>query len=198
VRWGARRGGAGTLPGPHPWPAPGAFAAFGAGNRLEDPVLDVVGPASISIGSAVTVRAYAFLEALAKPGDVVLTLGDRTYVGYSARVTALGGVHLGADVLLSDRVYLSDTGHVYEDVTMPVGRQPLRLGRRLEIGDGAWIGVGAVVVGGLRVGRGAVVAANAVVRADVPDHAVVAGDPATVVRRWDGTAWRRAHEGGAT
>jgi acetyltransferase-like isoleucine patch superfamily enzyme len=54
------------------------------------------------------------------------------------------------------------------------------------IGEGAWIGANATVVG-CSVGTGAVVAANAVVVDDVPERAVVAGAPARVLRqRHDG------------
>jgi hypothetical protein len=55
----------------------------------------------------------------------------------------------------------------------------------VEIGPGCWIGTGAVILPGARIGRNVVVAAGAVVRGAVPDHAVVAGAPARVVRRWD-------------
>lgn len=52
-----------------------------------------------------------------------------------------------------------------------------------EIGDGAWIGHGAVILPSVRrIGRGAVVAAGAVVVKDVPDYAVVAGNPSRVVK----------------
>jgi acetyltransferase-like isoleucine patch superfamily enzyme len=56
------------------------------------------------------------------------------------------------------------------------------------VGDGAWIGAHATIVG-CHVGAGAVVAANAVVVDDVPADAVVAGAPARVIRM------RRAGEG---
>ena len=53
----------------------------------------------------------------------------------------------------------------------------------LEIGDDAWLGARAIILPGCRrVGRGAVVAAAAVVTRDVPDYALVAGNPARVVR----------------
>jgi hypothetical protein len=54
----------------------------------------------------------------------------------------------------------------------------------VEIGPGCWIGTGAVILPGARIGRNVVVAAGAVVRGAVPDHAVVAGAPARIVRRW--------------
>lgn len=53
---------------------------------------------------------------------------------------------------------------------------------RVGIGPDAWIGHGAVVMGGVRIGTGAVVGAGSVVTRDVPDYTVVAGAPARVLR----------------
>ena len=47
---------------------------------------------------------------------------------------------------------------------------------------GAAIGTGAVVLGGITIGEGAVVGAGSVVTRDVPAGAVVAGNPARVLR----------------
>lgn len=63
--------------------------------------------------------------------------------------------------------------------------------RPVEIGPGCWLGTGAVILPGARLGRNVVVAAGAVVRGEVPDHAVVAGAPARIVRRWQPeTGWQ--------
>ena len=54
------------------------------------------------------------------------------------------------------------------------------------IGHDVWLGYGALVLPGVSVGHGAVIAAASVVTADVPPYAVVAGNPARVVRhRYD-------------
>lgn len=53
------------------------------------------------------------------------------------------------------------------------------------IGENAWIGARAVLLGGARIGTGAIVGAAAVVDFDVPAYSVVAGNPARVVRRLD-------------
>jgi len=49
--------------------------------------------------------------------------------------------------------------------------------------DGSDVGVGAILLPGVRIGRGAQVAAGAVVAADVEELTIVAGVPARLVRR---------------
>ena len=61
------------------------------------------------------------------------------------------------------------------DFIRPAPRQTL-------IGNDVWIGLNAVIMGGVRIGNGAIVAAGAVVAKDVPPYAVVAGNPARVVK----------------
>jgi virginiamycin A acetyltransferase len=51
------------------------------------------------------------------------------------------------------------------------------------VGHDVWLGMDALVMPGVRIGHGAVIGARSVVTRDVPDYAVVAGNPARVVRR---------------
>ncbi len=54
--------------------------------------------------------------------------------------------------------------------------------RDMTIGHDVWLGYGAMVLPGARIGNGVIVGAGAVVRGSIPDYAVVAGNPASVVR----------------
>ena len=70
-------------------------------------------------------------------------------------------------------------GAVLAGVLEPPSAEPVR------IGDEVLIGANAVVLEGCTVGNGSVVAAGAVVTGDVPDHVVVAGQPARVIKEVD-------------
>lgn len=50
------------------------------------------------------------------------------------------------------------------------------------IGNDVWIGTEAVIMSGVKIGDGAVIAARAVVARDVPPYAIVAGNPARVIK----------------
>ena len=166
-----------------------AFAAFGPCSEISAPIVSLVNPEGISIGAFVKIGAFGVIEALVPERGVTVRIADGAYIGHFPRITAVGEVVIGEEAMIADRVYLSDTGHVYEDPGEPIKRQGLRDGRRIEIGRGAWIGIGAAIVGNVRIGENAVIGANAVVRQDVPDFTVVAGNPAQVVRRHDGDRW---------
>jgi acetyltransferase-like isoleucine patch superfamily enzyme len=50
------------------------------------------------------------------------------------------------------------------------------------IGNDVWIGLGSTILSGVTIGDGAVIGAGSVVAADVPPFAVVAGNPAQLIR----------------
>lgn len=55
----------------------------------------------------------------------------------------------------------------------------------VHIRESAWIGFNAIIMKGVTIGKGAVVGAGSVVTKDVPDYAVVAGNPAVIVKYTD-------------
>jgi serine O-acetyltransferase len=51
--------------------------------------------------------------------------------------------------------------------------------RRPEIGNEVWIGPNAVIVGNIKIGNNVLIAPNAYVNIDIPDNAIVIGNPAS-------------------
>lgn len=164
------------------------FRRLGAGTRLAFPQGTVFGEPWIEIGECCIIAEQVTLTAGMLPdldlgADTVLTLGDGVVLGRGSHVIADAKVTIGSDTYCGPYVYITSTNHSYDDPDEPVGRQWPR-SEPVSIGPGCWLGTGAVILPGARLGRNVVVAAGAVVRGEVPDHAVVAGAPAKVVRRW--------------
>nr|WP_246416383.1 acyltransferase [Nocardioides luti] len=118
-----------------------------------------------------------------------MVLGDGCILGARTSITAHASIVLGDAVFCGQGVFITDTSHGYTDPTRPVGQQ-FGPHQPVSIGSGTWIGHAAVILPGAQIGRNVVVAAGAVVRGTVPDHAVVAGNPARVIRRLEpGVGW---------
>jgi acetyltransferase-like isoleucine patch superfamily enzyme len=101
-------------------------------------------------------------------------------------------VSIGEDVLTADHVFIADTYHGFEQSGVPIMQQPMAAARPVAIARGAFLGIRAIVLPGVRIGENAYVGAGAVVHRDVPDRTVVVGNPARPVRTWDEArgAWR--------
>lgn len=110
-----------------------------------------------------------------------IRFGSRIIVNTHCYLSGEGGLTLEDDVLIGPHARLLSAGHLIHGGSPNINENALTFGA-VHIGAGAWVGAGATVLQGVRVGRGAVVGAAAVVTRDVPDFAVVVGNPARVVR----------------
>jgi acetyltransferase-like isoleucine patch superfamily enzyme len=120
----------------------------------------------------------------------VITIGDRCVLGKGIGIVGHERIEIGNDIWTGHYVYMTDQNHGYEDVSQPVGTQMWK-NEPVVIGDGSWLGHGAVILPGTRLGKNVIVAAGAVVAGlDVPDFSVVAGVPARVVKKYvAGEGW---------
>lgn len=170
------------------------FGTLGAGSAIGFPAATLMNVGSIHLGRGVLVGRHVTLSVGYSPGapgtpERGLVIGDRCVIGARCSLTAHTLIELGDDVWFGQDVFVCDASHGYQDPATPIG---LQLGehRPVRIGSGTWIGHGAVVLPGTTIGRNVVVAAGSVVRGDVPDHAVVGGTPARVLRRYEpGLGW---------
>jgi exopolysaccharide acyltransferase PssR len=89
------------------------------------------------------------------------------------------GIHVGKHTILTSGVT------VLSHRLIPLKSQNRYVGEKVDtyIGDFCVIGIGAIVMAGVRIGDEVVVGAGAVVTKDVPSNTMVAGNPARIIRR---------------
>jgi acetyltransferase-like isoleucine patch superfamily enzyme len=167
-------------------PPPSAFAAFGEGSWIVPPAR-VTSPECIEIGRGVVIHEHAWLSVVPVIEGMrpVLRIGDNSSIGRMCHIACVGEIVIGRDVLTAERVFIGDTYHDYADPDTAVLHQPMAHPAPVSIGDGAFLGIGSVILQGVSVGARAYVAAGAVVTSDVAPGVVVVGNPARPVRRWD-------------
>jgi len=164
------------------------FGAMGKDSVLTFPQGSLYNEQYIRIGAGTMVGPYTSITAGMAPGqematDPVVTIGDRCVIGRGSHIVGHWSIEIGDDIQTGPYVYITDQNHSYLDPEQPVGRQwPVEASVR--IGSGSWLGANAVILPGTTIGEHVVVAAGAVVRGNIPDHCVVAGVPARVVRQW--------------
>jgi acetyltransferase-like isoleucine patch superfamily enzyme len=110
-----------------------------------------------------------------------ITVGRRSLIGESCILRGQGGITIGDDVYLGTLVQILAVNHVFYDTTRPISMQGITA-QGISIGDGSWIGSGAIILDGVRIGRNVVVGAGAVVTKDIPDYCIAVGNPARVIR----------------
>ncbi len=104
-----------------------------------------------------------------------VSIGKGTVINHGCFLYTTGGLLIGNNVSISRGVWLVTGSHDMNDPRFPDFYKPIA------IGDYAWIGVRATILGGVTIGEGAVVMAGAVVTRDVPPFAVVGGVPARII-----------------
>jgi acetyltransferase-like isoleucine patch superfamily enzyme len=178
------------------------FARLGEGVSIGFPIGTIYGERWISIGDHTLIGTHVTLAAGFVPGldlgpDVIVRIGGSCSFGRGNQIIGHQSIEIGDDVFTGPNVYITDQNHSYDDLDMPIGRQWPE-NNPVVIGDGCWLGTGAIILPGTRLGRNVAVAGGAVVRGEFPDHCVVAGVPAKIVRRYDPEeGWQPPLRGGS-
>ena len=123
---------------------------------------------------------------------------DETFTLFPPFYTDCGkNIHIGKHVFINSCCSFQDQGGIYIDDGALIGHQVILatlnhnlnsnhrgdlLAGAIHIGKNVWIGAHATILPGVAIGEGAVVAAGAVVTKNVPDHTVVGGVPAKVIK----------------
>lgn len=165
--------------------APGARLAHGGLVRgahvfIDEDVLvyeDVEGGA-VRLGDRVHLHRGTIIQT-GRGGE--LSLGEDCAIQARCHFAAyVGPIRLGRGVQVAPNCAFFSYNH---GLTAGEDMRALPLTSRggISVGDGAWIGAGAILLDGAQIGAGAVIAAGAVVSGAVPEQAIAGGVPARVI-----------------
>ena len=125
-----------------------------------------------------------------------INLEQGAYIGNGKNFHALGECGIGKDfachnrhviihgpLLMGENVLFQGGGHSFANPDVPIGSEGDLSDTPLEICTDVWIGARVIVLPGCkRIGAHSIIGAGAVVTKDVPDYAIVGGNPAKVIK----------------
>lgn len=109
-----------------------------------------------------------------------VSLGN--YSGLGSRCELYGEVTIGEYVMIGPETVVYTTGHRFDRLDVPIGKQGSIGIKPVVIGNDVWIGRRVIIMPGVTIGDGCVIGAGAVVTKDVPPYSVAGGVPARIIR----------------
>ena len=132
----------------------------------------------------------------------VIKIGKRTFINAGTNIIYINEIEIGDDVTIGWNIYIYDhdshsLDYRFRKDDIERQREDFYANRNfifskdwsnvksapVKICNKVWIGFNAIILKGVTIGEGAIVAAGAVVTKDVPAWTVVAGNPATIVKK---------------
>jgi acetyltransferase-like isoleucine patch superfamily enzyme len=147
-------------------------------------LIDGLSEDGVTVGRNVNIGPYCQIEAtgvITSIGKGVM-IGDNSGMGAFCFVGAAGGVRIGNNVIMGQRVSFHSEDHRFDRIDVPIRMQGVTR-KGIEIGDDCWIGAGVVFLDGACVGNGCVIGAGAVVKGVIPQNSIAVGVPARVIRK---------------
>lgn len=129
-------------------------------------------------GSSLRMGKNCFVAAHAYVTDSV-RLGDHCTINPFA--TVRGAITAGDGVRIGAHACIVGFNHGFARTDVPVWSQPCT-SKGIVLGDDVWVGSHVTILDGVKIGSHTILAAGAVVTKDVPDYAIVGGNPARVLR----------------
>jgi acetyltransferase-like isoleucine patch superfamily enzyme len=143
----------------------------------------------IKLGDNVTIHSNSWIHTICDKDVQLLCpkiiIKDNVAIGMNATISAVESIIIEENVFTARNVYISDHGHQYEDINMPIAMQFIRKKAPVLIKKNSWLGQNAVILPGVTVGRHCVIGANSIVNSDIPDFSIAAGAPARIIKRYD-------------
>lgn len=109
-------------------------------------------------------------------------IGDNSKIGPNFRVLGPGMFKIGSNVIIGPDVIFITINHKFDRTNIPIKAQGHYEAKQITVLDDVWIGARAIILPGVCIGTGAIVGAGAVVTKSIPEYAIVAGNPARVIK----------------
>lgn len=108
------------------------------------------------------------------------TIGDNSGIGKDSIL--YGPVIIGNDVMMGPNCTIYTQNHAYDKLSIPMNKQGFSPEKPVIIGNDVWIGGHVIILPGVKIGNGAIIGAGSVVTREVPDFAIVGGNPASIIK----------------
>jgi len=106
-------------------------------------------------------------------------IGRNCAINHDVFILGRSGVKIGDDVVLSARCMIIDASLDPANFASTAERRYIEA--PILIGDGSWIGAGAIILPGVSIGEKCIIGAGAVVTRDVAAGSILAGNPGRVI-----------------
>ncbi|GEP89453.1 transferase hexapeptide (six repeat-containing protein) [Chitinophaga terrae (ex Kim and Jung 2007)] len=129
-------------------------------------------------------------------GDLTKFKIDKTsHLKSDSYIDCSGGVTIGRYFHCGKGLTIFSSSHNYECGDF-IPYDNVTIERPVVIKDFVWSGANVTIIPGITIGEGAVLATNAVITKDVPDYAVVGGNPAVILKYRDKERFMKLKEEG--
>jgi len=110
-----------------------------------------------------------------------MIIGDNAFIGPNCFFHSAGNIVIGKNVGIAAYTKILTSVHREESLEKPLSFSEI-VYAEVVIEDNVHIGIGTVVLPGVKIGEGAQIGAGAVVSRNIPKFAVAVGVPAKVIR----------------
>ena len=106
-----------------------------------------------------------------------ITLGKNVFINACCKFQDQAGIEIGDNVLIGHSVVIATLNHDFNP-----NKRASMIPKKVKIGSSVWIGSNSIILPGVTINDGAIIGAGSVVVKDVPKNAVVAGNPAKIIK----------------
>lgn len=121
--------------------------------------------------------------------DAFIQIGEGCVFENQVTLLSAGKLSIGNSTMIASNVLITNENHQI-DIGMGISfiKQPLSI-KDVSIGNNCWIGQNSVILPGVTIGDNCVIGAGSIVTKSIPDGCIAVGNPAKVIKQWNGSTY---------